>query len=584
LSTVRRRSPPPPRAMLCCKEDALTVGKEPPEGIERPSPLSPLAGDPLPAGIREILDAAWESMHKSLEEQRIAHEEALRRALPGLTVSIFEAHADEVVPTPLEAEVPAPEPQDGGADSESKPCVPDAAGADDEVVSELWERRELAIEVSERLHELQSYAPRGASSLPAMVEAQVLRLVHGWLSIEEPRRIGRAAALAQTAAFKVVVGAAIAANTAWMVYGADLRAERPGEASLPASFQIVEAFFVLFFAAELTLKLWVHRLDFFCNVECAWNIFDMFVVAQSIFDLVADRLVDDTGLSGNLTFLRSFRALRFARSLRVLRVFEFAAPLRRMVMSITGSIVGLFWSLVMLFFVLAMCGLMMVEVMANALPHADITEEQRVEVQEAFGSVGKATLSFYMATSGGNDWSLYFDLARIVSVEGAVIVMFVVAYMQVAMLNILTGMFVEGALKLAEPDHAEQALLQRRADFIQAKELERFFASIGLAKAGKISRGELHKIANDPKLSAEFAVMGFEVRDADLFYEVLRKSCKVEEVDTRFMVDACMRMKGAASSIELQIVAYRVLVLGERVDELVDRLSSMYGGARQVSV
>jgi len=222
--------------------------------------------------------------------------------------------------------------------------------------------------------------------------------------------------------------------------------------------------------------------------------------------------------------------------------------------------------------------------MANALPHADITEEQRVEVQEAFGSVGKATLSFYMATSGGNDWSLYFDLARIVSVEGAVIVMFVVAYMQVAMLNILTGMFVEGALKLAEPDHAEQALLQRRADFIQAKELERFFASIGLAKAGKISRGELHKIANDPKLSAEFAVMGFEVRDADLFYEVLRKSCKVEEVDTRFMVDACMRMKGAASSIELQIVAYRVLVLGERVDELVDRLSSMYGGARQVSV
>lgn len=160
----------------------------------------------------------------------------------------------------------------------------------------------------------------------------------------------------------------------------------------------------------------------------------------------------------------------------------------------------------------------------------------------------------------------------------AVIVVFVVAYMQIAMLNILTGMFVETALKSAEPDRDEQALLQRRARFMQAQELERFFHTLPPQVAGKITKADLVNIATDPKLNAAFEVLGFEVGDADLFYEVLRKSCGVDEVDTKFMVDACMGMKGPATSIEMQTLSYRTLLLDERLCNLERWIMACLGG------
>jgi len=415
--------------------------------------------------------------------------------------------------------------------------------------------------------------------LARRVEEACLEAMRRWLTIEEPPVNGRVAEVLGSAAFRVTLALAIAANTIFMILATDMRAERIGSAeALPLEAQVAEVAFILFFLVELLMKFWVHRLYFFCNHESAWNLFDLLLVVQSLIDVLTSATTDGSEIAGNVSFLRSLRVLRFARSLRVVRVLEFMAPLRRMVMSVTGSVMSLFWSLAMLLFVTGMCGLMMVEVVINAIATADLDDAQKESVMQMFGSVAKATLSFYMATSGGNDWSAYYDAVCGFSAGAAFIVIFVVAYMQIAMLNILTGMFVEAALKSAEPDHDEQALLQRRARFMQARELERFFRNLPPQAAGKITKADLVKIATDPKLNAAFQVFGFEVRDADLFYEVLRKTCGVDEVDLKFMVDACMGMKGPASSIEMQTVCYRALLLDERLCNLERRIIACLGG------
>lgn len=69
-----------------------------------------------------------------------------------------------------------------------------------------------------------------------------------------------------------------------------------------------------FFGFEVLLRLWVHRLFFFCNDAWKWSVFDLVLVAQSCFDLVSDMVVDDEPSKGNISFLRTLRLLRLARA------------------------------------------------------------------------------------------------------------------------------------------------------------------------------------------------------------------------------------------------------------------------------
>ena len=89
-------------------------------------------------------------------------------------------------------------------------------------------------------------------------------------------------------------------------------------------------------------------------------------------------------------------------------------------------------------------------------------------------------LTLYKTTMGGDDWSLFYrPIAAIGAVNAAFFILFV-AVMQIAMMNILTGIFVECAMKLAMPDKDAQAMASRvekiedRQDFVNLyREIQR---------------------------------------------------------------------------------------------------------------
>ena len=63
----------------------------------------------------------------------------------------------------------------------------------------------------------------------------------------------------------------------------------------------------------------------------------------------------------------------------------------------------------------------------------------------AFGSVQKGMLSLYMATSGGNDWSYYYNMLAQTGEMTAALFIFYTAFNFFGTLNILTGLFVDKA-------------------------------------------------------------------------------------------------------------------------------------------
>lgn len=164
----------------------------------------------------------------------------------------------------------------------------------------------------------------------------------------------------------------------------------------------------------------------------------------------------------NVTFMRSVRLLRLARTLRVMRLFKSTSSLRRMLQSLLGSFVELCWSLSLLCFVFYIFFIATVQGVAkyvsSTAPDSELVEELMLQ----FVSVLRSIMTYYMATSGGNDWSTYYEPLAQASEITAALFVFVVAFTQIASLNILTGVFVDNAMKLAQPDRAMMMLEQRK--------------------------------------------------------------------------------------------------------------------------
>merc|ERR1712228_437793 len=83
--------------------------------------------------------------------------------------------------------------------------------------------------------------------------------------------------------------------------------------------------------------------------------------------------------------------------------------------------------------------------------------------------------------------------------EAAAFYLGFVFFTQVALLNILTGIFVEHAMKLAEPDREGIYAQQQKAHLKEVKELENIIDLMNLDTPGYITYSEFLTEMQDPK-------------------------------------------------------------------------------------
>lgn len=139
--------------------------------------------------------------------------------------------------------------------------------------------------------------------------------------------------------------------------------------------------------------------------------------------------------------------------------------------------------------------------------------------------------------------------------------LFFVAFVQFAILNILTGIFVENAMKLAQPDRDAIALEHRKEQITTAEELRQVFEGFGGRKPGVLTKQEFTEQMRRGKLIAHLSTLGLDVRDATLFFGVLAASSDTQEVDINAFVDGCMRLRGSATSIDMQGLVFQTRLI-----------------------
>merc|ERR1712232_1547675 len=146
---------------------------------------------------------------------------------------------------------------------------------------------------------------------------------------------------------------------------------------------------------------------------------------------------------------RIVRVLRAARVIRILRVMQFTQDLQLLVSCILHSVKAFYWASALIFLMIYVVSIYVTQVvLVHRLELVDDKGDR--ELVEWFGNVPIAVISLFQALTGGVDWN---DLIRPLIVDVSPWLgffgMIYMAFAVLAVMNVVTGTFVQTAIERA---------------------------------------------------------------------------------------------------------------------------------------
>lgn len=158
-----------------------------------------------------------------------------------------------------------------------------------------------------------------------------------------------------------------------------------------------------------------------------------------------------------------------------------------------------------------------------------------------------------MTVFGGADWETYYFALEPVAAPCHYVFLFFVAFLQLALFNIVTGIFVEQALKLSKPDVHQQAHERFMEEKKYAKELKLLFKVADLNGDGFADKEKLNTLVNDGRI-----VKYLQFLDIDPLWSKNnlsrifdRVAEQHDKVSIKTLVQRIMAMRGSARSTEI---------------------------------
>jgi hypothetical protein len=316
-----------------------------------------------------------------------------------------------------------------------------------------------------------------------------------------------------------------------------------------------DVFFLAFYSVEFMIKLGYYRLFYFYDVHWKYNILDLVLLIGNLWSVTYTAIVSGNQLIQNFTWLRSLRLLRLLKTLRVLKLAAHFQTLRAILVCLSSTSLTLFWSLLMLGVVYLMCALVMVARIATFFNTAgvDLDESDADLLMRWFGSVSVAVESFVLASTGGKDWGdFYFYLASTDTLN-QYIFLFFIAFIQLALLNIILGIFVDTAMKSLEPDPVQKAQNYHEEERHLKVQLHHLCNEVDARKTGKFTEAEWQEHVERGRVGSYLALLGFHPQDVHQLFDIVSKRSDPAggAVDIDDLVRACIALKGTASRFDL---------------------------------
>eukprot|EP00811_Abedinium_folium_P034077 NODE_6990_length_1618_cov_13.592220.p1 GENE.NODE_6990_length_1618_cov_13.592220~~NODE_6990_length_1618_cov_13.592220.p1 ORF type:complete len:403 (-),score=113.50 NODE_6990_length_1618_cov_13.592220:248-1456(-) len=355
--------------------------------------------------------------------------------------------------------------------------------------------------------------------------------------------------------FTAISSFAIISNTIFL--GADVNSKVSEEIrrynydTLQVSSRTPEFAFTSFFSLELLMRMFAQKGFFIIGKECWWNLFDVILIATSVFELFMS-----TG--GNLSVLRIFRIFRLVRLMKVIRKVKLLQSLNSMIYGIINCFAPLFWALCILLLIMYSFSVFFMSVIVNWLSELVPGSEDAVvdEIQAKYGNMYKMLCLLFEAISGGNDWAGLASELKYIGEAYYMFFMVYVLFVTIGVLNIVTGFFVDGALQTSAETREEMMMLELAEKSKTMQIIREMFAVLDSDSSGWVTMDELEPHLNDPEICGYFSHLGIEASEVKALFGLFdfRETGKV---DIQVFVEGCMQCSRSTRSIDICRLSYQ---------------------------
>mmetsp|Transcript_7520 Transcript_7520/g.12241 ORF Transcript_7520/g.12241 Transcript_7520/m.12241 type:complete len:230 (+) Transcript_7520:1-690(+) len=192
------------------------------------------------------------------------------------------------------------------------------------------------------------------------------------------------------------------------------------------------------------------------------------------------------------------------------------------------------------------------------------------DLDDSWGSVVDAILSLYQAILGGVDWKDLMDpLMDEVSGISVFVFSLYIAFTTLVMLNLVTGVFVEGAQRIIREDKDSELV----------KQVRKMFEISDTDDDREVTWQEFEQMMDDSKLDQYFAAVDLSRQEAKDLFRLLDNDSS-GSLSAEEFVQGCLRLRGPARSVDLATLIYnyknnarRLLDHLSRIDESLLRTS-----------
>eukprot|EP00927_Polykrikos_kofoidii_P049637 TRINITY_DN43674_c0_g1_i1.p1 TRINITY_DN43674_c0_g1~~TRINITY_DN43674_c0_g1_i1.p1 ORF type:complete len:663 (+),score=133.68 TRINITY_DN43674_c0_g1_i1:69-2057(+) len=271
--------------------------------------------------------------------------------------------------------------------------------------------------------------------------------------------------------FDYIMGVIVFLSSLMIGLQVNYGAENVHETRPPNWLVATNVSFCILFTLELLARIATFGRRFFVMDGWKWNVFDMVVAVISIFDEVAQVLLVGSSVQEIIDRIGILRMLRVGRLLRLIRMVRLIPELKSLVYLITSSMGAFFWTIILMLLLMYCVAIYFTQVATEMRLDVDALLDERMVGY--WGSIQNSIFTLFMAITGGDDWrncveALSVDFGANVHVGHAVVFSCYVAWASLVMLNLVTGVFVEGAQRIIQQDRRKETICLAAKFFVDA--------------------------------------------------------------------------------------------------------------------
>jgi len=332
-----------------------------------------------------------------------------------------------------------------------------------------------------------------------------------------------------------------------------------------STWRIVDRVFVVFFAAELALRFYADRCDLFRYSERWWNAFEVILFCQATVSFLYRKYEIGLGV---------LRALRFVRILRMVRLMRLFQSFRTMIFSIIHSIPALFWSLLLMVFLLFVFAFALSHGLIHVYGNLPATTRQQLDVY--YPSLTYTSMTLFMAIAGGYDWHELVNPLHKTAWFLPVGFYLFIFFMVFGVLNVVTSVFVDSAYQVSQKDPEVRIQRALAAEQRYIRQLQAFFSEVDLDNSKTISWDEFQRHLLSDEAQVYLASLEIDHTHARHLFDLLDED-GTGELDIEELIEGCLRLKGTAKSVDVALILHKHELLRRRLEDQFKDLRRHFG-------